>query len=209
MLEFGRTYDLYCGGVGMQRKIDKENTSEKILLTAFECLSTRGYANVSMRNIADEAGVALSQLTYYYTNKEKLFTEVINLMIQQYLHEIKDNLESATDAKEKLMSLVRFFKELIRDRPKLLKIFIDFTAQALWIPSFGEQVNSLFDDLTEIIEKNLLVDLKSNKSLRGHSPKSLAKLILGALFGTSIQIMLSSDKESIFESLNLAESILY
>jgi len=195
----------------MQRKTDKENPSEKILLTAFECISTRGYANVSMRNIADEAGVALSQLTYYYTNKEKLFTEVINLMIQQYLREIKDNLESATDAKEKFASLVRFFKELVRDNPKLLKLFIDFTAQALWIPSFGEQVNSLFDDLTEIIERNLLIDIKSNKSnksLPGYSPKSLAKLILGALFGTSIQIMLSSDKESIFESLDLAECLL-
>lgn len=192
----------------MQRKTDKENPSEKILMTAFECLSSRGYANVSMRNIADEAGVALSQLTYYYKNKENLFTEVINMMIHQYLHEIEDNLESATDAKEKFASLVRFFKQLIRDKPKLLRLFIDFTAQALWIPSFGEQLNSLFNDLTEIIERNLLLDTKINKSSPGHSSKSVAKLILGALFGTSIQIILSSDKENVFESLNLAESIL-
>jgi AcrR family transcriptional regulator len=41
----------------MQRKNDKTGPSEKILNTAFECLSTRGYAAVTMRNIADEAGV--------------------------------------------------------------------------------------------------------------------------------------------------------
>jgi AcrR family transcriptional regulator len=186
----------------------KANPSEKILMTAFECLSTRGYANVTMRNIADEAGVALSQLTYYYKNKEKLFTEVIKLMILQYLHEVEESLESATDAKEKIASLVRFFKKLIRDKPKLLRLFIDFTAQALWIPSFGEQVNSLFNDLTEIIERHILIDTKISKSLPGHSSRSIAKLILGALFGTSMQIILDSDKESAFESLNLAESLI-
>ncbi|MFA5383237.1 MAG: TetR/AcrR family transcriptional regulator [Eubacteriales bacterium] len=193
----------------MQQKTDKTNPSEKILVTAFECLSSRGYANVSMRNIAEEAGVALSQLTYYYKNKEKLFIEVINMMILQYLHEIESNLESATDEKEKLASLVRFFKELLRDKPNLLKFFIDFIAQALWLPSFRKQLDSLFRELTEIIERNLLTDPKIKKRYLEYSPKTVAKLILGALLGTSIQIILGSDQEdSAFDSLNLAESLL-
>ncbi len=55
----------------MKQKTDKTSPSQKILNTAFECLSIRGYANVSIRNIADEAGVALGQMTYYYRNKER------------------------------------------------------------------------------------------------------------------------------------------
>jgi AcrR family transcriptional regulator len=192
----------------MQQKTDKTNPSEKILITAFDCLSTRGYANVSMRNIAEEAGVALSQLTYYYKNKERLFIEVINMMIFQYLHEIKGNLESARDEQERFASLIRFFKELIRHKPKLLQLFIDFIAQALWIPSFREQLDSLFSDLTAIIERDLLSDTKINKRYLGYSPKTVAKLILGALLGTSIQIILGSERDSAFESLNLAESLL-
>lgn len=191
----------------MRGKTEKANPSQKILMTAFECLSTRGYANVSMRDIANESGVALSQLTYYYKNKEGLFTEVINMMIHQYLHEIEDSLKSAAGAKEKIASLVRYFKELIRDKPKLLRLFIDFTAQALWLPSFGEQVDSLFNNLTEIIEGNILTDTEIGKSLQEYSSRSIARLILGTLYGTSIQIMLGSDKDSAFESLNLAESL--
>jgi len=192
----------------MQQKTGKVNPSERILLTAFECLSTRGYANVSMRNIADEAGVALSQLTYYYKNKENLFTEVINMMMDQYLKEIKSTLESTTDVKDKIASLVKFFKELIRNKPDLLRLFIDFTAQALWVPSFSEQLDSLFNDLTEIIERNLPIDTIVNRNSLGYSPKSIAKLLFGALFGTSIQIILGSDRDSAFESLNLAESLI-
>lgn len=192
----------------MQQKKTKANPSEKILLTAYECLSTRGYANVSMRDIASESGVALSQLTYYYKNKERLFIEVIVMMMHQYLHEIENNLESAADSKEKIISLVDFFKNLIRDKPKLLKLFIDFTAQALWVPSFREQVDSLFDKLSEIIESSIVTDSKIDKYAPEYSSKSIAKLILGALYGASIQIILGSDKDRAFESLNLAESLL-
>lgn len=193
----------------MPRKTEKEDTSAKILNTAYECLSTNGYANVSMRNIADEAGVALSQLAYYYKNKENLFGEVINMMMAQYLSEIEATLKSTADAKDKLSSLVKYFKELIRNNPKLLRLFIDFTAQALWIPAFREQLDSLFNAITEIIERNLPPDTIANKSLLGQSSKCIAKLIFGTLYGTTVQIILGHDRDGAFESLSLAENLLY
>ncbi|HOD93613.1 MAG TPA: TetR/AcrR family transcriptional regulator [Clostridia bacterium] len=192
----------------MQRKTDKTGPSEKILNTAFECLSTRGYAAVTMRNIADEAGVALGQVTYYYKSKENLFLEVINMMIYQYLSEIERKLESATGRKQKFAALMAFFKELLKDNPNLFKLFIDFTAQALWVPSFREKVNSLFERLAEIIEKNLTLNTDNDNRKSDYSPRNVAKLILGAFYGTSIQLMLSSDNDVSFESLNLAESLI-
>lgn len=192
----------------MQRKIDKTGPSEKILNTAFECLSTKGYATVTMRNIADKAGVALGQVTYYYKSKENLFLEVINMMMRQYLREVEEKLESATDRKQKFAALIAFFKELVRDNPRLLKLFIDFTAQALWVPSFREKVNSLFGRLAELIEGNLALDTRADSQDTAYSPRSIAELILGALYGTSIQLMLSSEKNISFESLYLAESLL-
>ena len=192
----------------MQRKTDKTGPSEKILNTAFECLSTRGYAAVTMRNIADEAGVALGQVTYYYKSKENLFLEVINMMIHQYLSEIEQKLESATGKKQKFTALMAFFKELLQVNPSLFRLFIDFTAQALWIPSFREKVNSLFERLAEIIEKNLMLNVDKSSWKSDYSPRSVAKLILGALYGTSIQLMLSADNNVSFEPLDLAESLL-
>lgn len=86
----------------MGRKAEKTSQSEKILQTAFQCLSTKDYANVSMRDIADEAGVALSQLNYYYKIKKGLFTQVVKMMMHQYLHEVEDKLKSTTNTKEKI-----------------------------------------------------------------------------------------------------------
>jgi len=189
-------------------KAEKTSQSQKILQTAFHCLSTKGYANVSMRDIADEAGVALSQLHYYYKNKEGLFTEVIKMMMHQYLHEVEDKLKSTPNTKEKISSLVRYFNELIRKKPELLKLFIDFTAQSLWLPSFRKQLKSLFSDLSEMIEKSILAGTAINKNLLEYSSKSVAKLVLGALYGTSIQIMLDPEEEKTFDSLNMIGIIL-
>jgi len=192
----------------MEKRIEKTSQSQKILQTAFQCLSTRGYANVSMRDIADEAGVALSQLNYYYKNKEGLFTEVVKMMMHQYLHEVEEKLKSTKNTKEKIASLVKYFNELIRKNPELLRLFIDFTAQSLWLPSFRRQLKNLFADLSEMIEKSILAGTVINKNLREYSSRSVAKLVLGALYGTSIQIMLDSDEDKAFDSLNLIGMIL-
>lgn len=191
----------------MSENAEKENPSQKILATAFECLASRGYANVSMRDIAGEAGVALSQLTYYYRNKQGLFTQVINRMIRRYLHEIEDILTSAANPKERMALLVRYFKKLIREQPKLLMLFIDFTAQALWVPAFRKQVDELFDSITEMIETNILNGSENCESLHGHSSRSLAKLILGALYGTSVQVLLGFHQEEDMQAIHLAENL--
>lgn len=192
----------------MQHLTDLANPAQKILEAAYECLSTRGYANVTMRNIADEADVALSQLTYYYKSKEKLFTEVISKMASQYIREIETMMSTTVDLNEKIVSLTQYFKEMLRDKQKLLKLFIDFAAQALWIPSFREQVDSLFDSLTELIERFILDDSQAHQSMPNYSSKAIAKLILGALFGTSVQTLLSADKKDSFESFDLAECLM-
>ena len=96
----------------MNNEMEKANQSQKILLAAFECISSKGYANVSLRDIADEAGVVLSQLNYYYKNKEGLFTEVINMMMQKYLQEVESHLSKGTTAKEKILSLSPYIKSL-------------------------------------------------------------------------------------------------
>jgi len=192
----------------MENKSEKMSQSRKILQTAFECLSTRGYANVSMRDIADEAGVALSQLNYYYRNKEGLVTEVIKMMMHRYMHEVEEKLKSTKNAKERITSLVKYFHELIKINPELLKLFIDFTAQSLWLPSVRNHLKSLFADLSEIIENRILAGAEINKNLREYSPRAVAKMVLGALFGTSVQIMLDSDEDKAFDSLEMVGLIL-
>lgn len=59
-----------------------------------------------------------------------------------------------------------------------------------------------------MIEKNILDGPEGSGALQGRSARSLAKLILGALYGTSVQTMLGFHQEDGFQAINLAENLL-
>ena len=190
------------------KNMERTNQSEMILNAAFECISSKGYANVSLRNIADEAGVVLSQLNYYYKNKEGLFTEVIKMMIRKYLQEVENHLRNGTTPKEKIAELIRYYQEVLKDNPKLFRLLYDFSSMALWSASFSKLLCSLYDDLAELIETHVLKDISANSSLMDYAPISIARMILGAMFGTAIQVILDPQEMRITESLNAIKIVL-
>ncbi|SCG84314.1 transcriptional regulator [Proteiniborus sp. DW1] len=178
----------------MSSENNRQSQSERILLAASECISTRGYANVSMRDIADEAGVVLSQLNYYFKNKEGLFKEVVRMMIDKYLHEIEESLKEEDSPRERAKSLIKYFKKMLKYNPGLFRLLYDFTGLALWSPAFSNLLSDLFKDLSDMIEKYILKNLQL-KELKGYSTKSMSRLILGSIFGTGIQVLLDQDEE--------------
>ncbi|MDK2788839.1 MAG: hypothetical protein PWP07_2084 [Epulopiscium sp.] len=185
---------------------EEQSQSEKILLAAYACISTRGYANVSMREIADEAGVVLSQLNYYFKNKEGLFKEVVGMMISRYLKEIEESLKQENSPQKRVKGLINYFKNMLKHNPELFRLLYDFAGLAIWSPVFSSLLSELFKDLSVIIEKYIFNDLQI-KDLKGYSTKTLSRLILGSMFGTGIQVLLDQDEE-LPEALN-AMQILF
>lgn len=189
----------------MHNEMKKESQSGKILQTAFECISLRGYANVSMRDIAEEAGVALSQLTYHYKNKEGLLVEVTNMMIQKYIIEIEGHLREGATPKEKLSDIIALFQKVLEENPSLFKLFYDFVSMALWSEQFSSLLRNMFERLVNLIEKYVLNEAQLNSNLTNYAPKSIARMFLGAMFGTAIQVILDPDEKKLPEALNVVE----
>lgn len=183
----------------------RQSQSERIILAAIDCISNRGYANVSMRDIADKAGVVLSQLNYYYKNKEGLFKEVVGTMINKYITEIGESLNREISPRERAKAFIDYFRKMLRHNPELFRILYDFTGLALWSPVFGGLLSDLFREMSGLIEKHILNSLQM-KELKGYSTKSLARLILGSMFGTGIQVLLDHD-DDLPEALNAMQIV--
>lgn len=191
----------------MDNKLENLNQSQKILNAAFKCISERGYASVSLRDIADEAGVVLSQLNYYYKNKEGLFTEIIKTLTQQYLNEIEDNLKRGDTEKEKMMHLIEYFQEMLKEKPELFKLLFDLTSMALWSESFKELLNDLFNNVVNLIETYIINDFSDERILKYKSPVTLSRMMLGTLFGMSIQVILANGEEDMIDSLSSLKAL--
>jgi AcrR family transcriptional regulator len=178
----------------MLLEVDRQSQSEKILSAAYDCISTRGYASVSLRDIADEAGVALSQLHYYYKSKEGLFKEVVQFTIEKYLREVEHALKNGGTLEERSTSLIDYFRKMLRHNPELFRLIYDFTGLALWSSVFSDLLRDLFRDLGNMLEKHVL-DCSQAEMLKVHSAKALSRLMVGGMFGTGIQVLLDYDEE--------------
>ena len=94
---------------------EREKRKDLILDAAEKVFSTRPYDKVSMREIADEAGIATSSIYTYFPNQENLFLETT-------LREIHVLIKAMT----------RISNENIGDREKIGKIidsFLDYIAR--------------------------------------------------------------------------------
>src|SRR5665648_1265914 len=131
---------------------NKKNQSNKILFSAYELVSTKGYANVSLRNIADHAKVVLSQVNYYFVNKEGLMVAVVKMMADKFILEIEEVLKNGDSSKEKMISLTQYYKDILTNNPSLLRIFYDLTAMSLWSEKFSKLLDVLFEKLTSLIQ---------------------------------------------------------
>lgn len=164
---------------------------DKIITAAIKLISSKGYSNVSLRDISNEAEVALSQLHYYYKNKEGLFVEVINIIVENGLKEIETHLDSNLSPKENLDNLVKYFESTVELTPEYIKLFIDLSSMALWHDRFKNILNSFYNNVALLID-NYVINGRSSK----YSSLLISKTIFSSIFGAAVQYFMDpkSDK---------------
>ena len=87
-----------------------ENTKEKIIEVAIECFGELGYNGTSMRLIAEKCGVSKPTIYYYFPDKERLFTGIVEFVTQKLQSQLDNIKNSSKNAREKLedILLIRF-----------------------------------------------------------------------------------------------------
>jgi len=178
----------------------KTEAQRTILLSAGRLIAERGYANVSMRDIAKEANVSLGLLTYYFITKDNLFTMLAATLVSSIFDEIKGDLDYEGDPKDKMYKIALAFERVLRNDKLRMRVLVEFMTQSLWNKSFRKQVAKLYDEVARILREDILNEevISSNELLSKYTPELLSKVILGALFGTQFELMLfenMSEKE--------------
>src|ERR1700722_9761476 len=69
---------------GPTRAVPAEGTRSVIVSAAQRVLEDEGYADLSLRHVADAAGVAVGNLTYYFPNKQALVRAVIEALVEEF-----------------------------------------------------------------------------------------------------------------------------
>lgn len=99
---------------------DDLSTQEKIKEAARQVFTRKGYAATRTRDIAEEAGINLALLNYYFRSKERLFHEIMLEKMQQLFgHIVPVLLTPGTTLEHKVEQLVALYMEMLTANPDL------------------------------------------------------------------------------------------
>src|SRR4051812_32626018 len=98
---------------------------KQIISTAERLFSTQGFDGTSVRDIADEAGVNIAMISYYFGSKEKLMEALferrstdINLRVENLLQ------DSQLDPFEKMSNLLEGYIDRVMQKQPFFKIMM-------------------------------------------------------------------------------------
>jgi len=96
------------------------STEEKIKEAASKVFTKKGYGNARTRDIAEEAGINLALLNYYFRSKEKLFEIVMGERIQKLFGILTPVLnDKETTLEEKFERITENYINMLIEHPDL------------------------------------------------------------------------------------------
>ena len=104
-----------------KKKVQTDSsTEEKIKAAARKVFTKKGFSAARTRDIAEEAGINLALLNYYFRSKEKLFDIVMTENLQQFLLGLKGALHDEKSLlTEKVARIAEEYIDMLKANPDL------------------------------------------------------------------------------------------
>jgi AcrR family transcriptional regulator len=96
-----------------------ENTEIAILEAAKKVFTARGFSGARMQEIADEAKINKAMLHYYFRNKEKLFTVILEDTMALVIAKFSKAIESDGTVIEKFEKIIEAYISNIKENPHM------------------------------------------------------------------------------------------
>jgi AcrR family transcriptional regulator len=100
-----------------------ETNKDRIFKTAISLFSAKGFRGTSIRDIANEMHISLSNIYHHFGNKEGLLVAILEHASQRLVEELKEKSELDLPPKEKLKTLVETHIRLAGSYTEETKIF--------------------------------------------------------------------------------------
>jgi TetR/AcrR family transcriptional regulator len=124
---------------GGEREQNRSETQDRFLDAAERLLIEIGYASITSRRLAEEAGANLGLVHYYFGSMEELFVQVLERFTGRLVERQREMYASPRPYPEKWREAMRYLDE---DRP-YQKIWWELQAMAWNRPEFQERISGV------------------------------------------------------------------
>jgi len=174
------------------KKFRKPEKLEAIMNATYRAVASKGFAQISMNDIAIEAGEHKSLLFYYFKNKDQLFLELFHYLSQKYVDMIFDIVSHPASVDKKLTKGFKIFHQFMVDEPKWLLMILELIVHSTHKPEYRAEVISLYKQLMGLIGSGIS-DAKKSKEIKRHFDDDVvSSLIIATLTGLGVLYVLDS-----------------
>lgn len=108
------------------KKVEEKLKSRraKILEVGKEVLAEEGYKNVSIKTIAEKAGIATGTFYLYFANKDKLVETIAEEMYQKLLERIRQERSQYSSTIDKFQASMKTILQVFSEEKQMAKILL-------------------------------------------------------------------------------------
>lgn len=129
----------------MPKIVDHDLYRKELLSQCFDMFAEKGYAAITMREIAQGLGVSTGTLYHYFSSKEMLFEQLVEEWTRQDLLRAEAELETAQTLAERIAAAFHFIAKNEDYFLKQTLLLIDFHQQQEHTASHNEILKQVCD----------------------------------------------------------------
>jgi AcrR family transcriptional regulator len=189
-------------GTRLKAAAARPDRREQIVAAAAKVLAREGYERASMKQIADEVGVASGLLHYYFENKAELLAEVVAGMHDEIDADWRKAIEGVDDPFDRISVAISRVAARFEERPEFWRLLVDMYAVGLRNPVIGQRLRRMCEDMiTHVVEESERISgVLPTPSLLPSTDVAVATL--GALDGIAVlSLVRGTGAEGAFRAL--------
>lgn len=188
---------------------EAENTKDRILLTAVQLFSERGYAAVSIRDITERLQIRPSSMYNHFESKEALFNAIIDTIKNVYL----DYFDRLDKALEKASCFEEALECLFAELKEVYHMFVYYGISMIATEQFrNEKARRAFNDIYMKIgidySAKIFNDCIEKKWVEDFDTRTLATLFMNSVFaGSLIRTQQDLKHETVYDATEMFSSL--
>jgi AcrR family transcriptional regulator len=180
----------------------------QILDAASRCFARDGFANTTVQQIAQEAGLTKSMIHYYFESKQVLILELQAFVYERYFRRVQQKLAGLhPESSERVQEALWEIFEIVKDK-SFLQLQLELLAEAGRDPNMRGRIMLAQDRARELIEQGAQQVVNAGAGPSVPLPRSLSTLIQAQLLGLQIHGFISGDLDHMEEAYKLFTTML-
>lgn len=192
----------------VRQRLPENERREQILQAASRVGAQQGLMNLSLRKVAEEAGVSHGLVAHHFQSKEGMQRALLRWVTTALLSP-PESVDVEISGSDRLLSLVRRQIEHVRDKSDLVGLLLEFRVLTRAQPELREEVRRDMSSIYDVYEP-LATELVAQDPAKFASTNgaSIARTIAYTLIGYEISLLIDPNSAKEAEVIDTLASLL-